>query len=120
MTLIENIREWREARRLAQEAADFPQAELDGLGLSRADFTAVATMTAARVARTEIMAGLHGVTDAQLDADPAARLAVSLTCARCGHVRECTRELTDPDGTTVDACSFCPNAETFDSLARGT
>jgi uncharacterized protein YjiS (DUF1127 family) len=119
VTLIENIREWREERRLAQEAAGFPDAELAGLGLSRADFNAVSRMTATRVARMEIMAGLHGVTDAQLDADPATRLEVSLTCAHCGVVRDCTRELTNPNGTTAERCGFCPNSETFTALAHG-
>ncbi len=119
MTLIENLNEWRERRRLAREAAGFPDSELTGLGLSRATFNAVATMTAARVARLEIMAGVHGVTDARLDANPAMRLAATLTCAGCGHVRDCSRELTDPNGTTALRCGFCPNADTFGLLARG-
>jgi uncharacterized protein YjiS (DUF1127 family) len=120
MTLIDSFREWREERRLAQEAADFPETELDGLGLTRGDFNAIATMTAARVARMEIMAGLHGVSDAAIDACPEIRLGISLTCARCGHVRACTRELTDPEGTTAERCGFCPNSDTFQALARGT
>ena len=119
MTIIDSFREWREERRLAQEAADFPESELSGLGLSRSDFNAIATMTAARVARMETMAGLHGVTDAMLDASPETRMDVSLTCARCGHVRDCTRELTSPHGTSVERCGFCPNSDTFEALARG-
>jgi uncharacterized protein YjiS (DUF1127 family) len=119
MTLIDSFREWREERRLAQEAAGFPEAELAGLGLNRGDFNAIATMTAARVARMETMATLHGVSDAAVDACPETRLGISLTCARCGHVRECTRELTNPEGTTVERCGFCPNSETFQALAHG-
>lgn len=119
MSFRESFHEWREERRLAAEAETVPDSEISGFGLTRADFNAVARMTAARVARMEIMAGLHGVTDAQLDAYPETRLGVSLTCARCGHIRDCTRELTRPEGTTVEACGFCPNADTFAALARG-
>jgi uncharacterized protein YjiS (DUF1127 family) len=118
MTLIDSFREWREERRLAQEAADFPESELTGLGLSRAEFNDIATMTAARVARMETMATMHGVTDAMLDACPETRLDVTLTCARCGHVRDCTRELTSPTGTSADRCDFCPNSDTFKALAQ--
>jgi hypothetical protein len=118
MTLIDSFNEWRERRRLAEDAASFPDSDREGLGLSRADFNAIATMTAARVARMEIMASLHGVTDAQLDASPETRLGVTLTCARCGHVRDCTNEIISPEGTSIEACSFCPNAETFTALAR--
>jgi hypothetical protein len=119
MTLSTLVHDWQERRRLATEAADFPDSELAGLGLNRADFTAIATMPAARVAQMEIMAGLHGVTDRQLDATPGARLQVSLTCARCGHTRACARELTDPEGATADNCDFCPNAPVFAALADG-
>jgi hypothetical protein len=122
MSLREAFHEWREECRLAAEAESLPDSEVAGLGLSRADFNDVARMTAARVARMEIMASLHGVTDAQLDANPETRLGVSLTCARCSHTRDCTRQLTRPERTavrtTVEACGFCPNADTFAALAH--
>jgi uncharacterized protein YjiS (DUF1127 family) len=119
MTLIETFRDWREQRRLAEDAASFPDSDLAGLGLSRAEFTDIARMTAARVARMEIMAGLHGVTDGMLDARPDLRTGMALTCARCGHVGQCTRELTNPDGATAQGCDFCPNAPAFTALAMG-
>jgi hypothetical protein len=119
MSLSTLVHDWQERRRLAAEAVDFPQSELAGLGLNRADFTAIATMSATRVAQMEIMAGLHGVTDAKLDASPETRVQVALTCARCGHTRACAHELTDPEGTTAERCSFCPNADTFEALAKG-
>lgn len=118
MGLGQRLQDWRDRRRIDDEIGAMPDAEIEALGLTRADLRDVARISATQVARMETMAGLFGA-GAALDADPVARAAAAVACAHCDATRACTEELTRPAGPRADHCGFCPNAGTYRDLAKG-
>ena len=115
MTLSDRLDAWRERRELRRELAQVTPKEMDDLGLSQAEFRALALMPTEQVARLEEMARINGLDPARLEGDRALRIAVGLTCARCGKQRRCRQAI--DDGAFASETSFCPNVETYRMLA---
>lgn len=110
--LLSHLRERQDrlrelARVTSQEIADF--------GLSRAEFTALALMPAEQIARMEEMARINGCDPDRLASDRDLHVAVALTCTECRHQRRCRGTL--EAGAFREETDFCPNAETYRSLA---
>jgi uncharacterized protein YjiS (DUF1127 family) len=117
MSLHDRIQSWRDRREREREIARLTPQDIADLGLSRQDVLALARMPAEQVARMEEMARLHGVDPESLDAHRDLRIAVALTCAQCGENSRCRRAI--EDGLLAEEAGFCPNHETYRTLAAG-
>lgn len=117
MSLSHPIRAWRAARAARAEVDSVPAAELEGWGLSRAEFRDIALMPADRQARMRDMAAIHGVSAERLESEPEVHRQVALACARCRDVRLCRDRM--EDGAEAREMGFCPNHAAYEALAGG-
>lgn len=109
---------WAEDHHREQAIARMPQAELDEMGLTRADLAAMIRMPDEHLNRMARMADLFEVPQGALDRAPDLRREVTRTCAKCSENSLCRKEMSH--GTTVERAEmFCPNAQTWQSLAMG-
>lgn len=105
----------RRANRLEEEVRLFPESDLSGLGLSRDDLRRIMQMPEEQIIRMHAMADRLGSWQSVL-ASPEFRVDVARRCAHCDAQDECRHALAAE--APEAALDFCPNAETFRSLAR--
>lgn len=98
---------WQAHRRHRAEMAEMSDEDLTGLGMTRGEFTRVATMSADRQARMRAMAGLFGLPEAE-----ALRPATALGCTECTALGACRKALAEEDVNA--AKGICPNAPSFE------
>lgn len=109
---------WQDMRRIAAEIASIDDADLAGMGVTRAELLEFAEMPADQVARMERMAAIFGVVQRKLDLDPDLRNDIIRRCAHCATKATCEQVLDGDDRVTAAECDFCPNAETYAALAN--
>lgn len=116
MSILSRYYEARARRRqLLQDIRSVDDRDLAGLGLNRSRFLAAAQVPAEQIDRMERMAALHGVREGQGGWH---MLDVAGTCASCRHQERCREELSRSEGTSLEACDFCPNGPAFAQIAR--
>lgn len=111
------FRHWHEMRRMAAEIAGIDEADLAGMGVTRAELLEFARMPPDQVARMERMAAIFGVLQGTLDHEPDLRNDILRRCIHCGAKATCASVLDADDRVTAAECDFCPNAETYATLA---
>lgn len=92
--------------------------ELDDLGVSRHQLRALAALPADVPSRVTAMAGLFGVSEADLRRDHGTWLDLLEGCGQCKDRGACALVLEREGLSRPQDAAFCPNARSFRDLSR--
>jgi hypothetical protein len=91
--------------------------DLDDLGMTRSQVTALITMPADVPDRVAAMAAIFNIPANELKANRADYLELLGTCADCRQRAKCTRLLQDAGPAQPSDAAFCPNAPIYGARA---
>ncbi|WP_235840968.1 DUF1127 domain-containing protein [Cereibacter ovatus] len=118
IAMLERVRAFFDQWHRLQEVHALTDRDLEDLGITRWQIEQFARMPENVGDRLLQMAQVFGLDPVALQHDYADYLDLLEVCTHCGSVKACKCALADADHLRPEDCGFCPNARTYDYMAR--